>query len=312
MDSTHSKDRAELTCSGGMDGGAVSGRSRMLSADRRPVYTAAAAVLVAAGSLAVCGLWWPASAQPVSAAARVSTSARVSSVPKLPLVAARRVPRGLGDVVWDVLPTSRKVVAITIDGGWNPAGVKSMLATLRRYHVRATFNITGRFCRHYPAYAKAIAADGELIGNLSNNHPHFPTISDRRIREEVLDGQAEIKAVTAKDPWPWFRFPYGDYDAHDVYVVNSLGFVPIGWTVDTLGWEGTSGGITVQIVVDRVLASLRPGEIVLMHFASNLRDHSILDADALPIVIRKLRADGYSFVTVSALLRMTAASRGQN
>jgi hypothetical protein len=78
--------------------------------------------------------------------------------------------------------------------------------------------------------------------------------------------------------------------------------VPVGWTVDTLGWEGTSGGITVQKIVNRILGSLQPGEIVLMHCGSNPSDHSTLDADAFPAVIKELRARGYSFfVTVDAL-----------
>ena len=100
---------------------------------------------------------------------------------------------------------------------------------------------------------------------------------------------------------PWFRFPYGDYNAHAISVVNSAGFVPVGWTVDTLGWEGTSGGITAQTVLNRVLGSLRPGEIVLMHCGSNPDDHSTLDAAALPSVIQALQARGYSFVTLDAL-----------
>jgi peptidoglycan-N-acetylglucosamine deacetylase len=50
-----------------------------------------------------------------------------------------------------------------------------------------------------------------------------------------------------------------------------------------------------------VLAALRPGEIVLMHVGSS-PDGSTLDAHALLRVIRKLRARGYSFVTLNALL----------
>ena len=99
------------------------------------------------------------------------------------------------------------------------------------------------------------------------------------MRDQVLSAQSQIASVTGVDPWPWFRFPYGDYSQHAISVVNGAGFVPVGWTVDTLGWKGTSGGITAQTVVDRVLGSLRPGEIVLMHCGSNPDDHSTLDAD---------------------------------
>ena len=117
----------------------------------------------------------------------------------------------------------------------------------------------------------------------------------------MLSAQSQINSVTGADPWPWFRFPYGDYNAHAISVVNGAGFVPVGWTVDTLGWKGTSGGITAQTVVNRVLGSLQPGEIVLMHCGSNPDDHSTLDANALPTVIQALQARGYSFVTLDAL-----------
>jgi hypothetical protein len=63
-----------------------------------------------------------------------------------------------------------------------------------------------------------------------------------------------------------------DYNAHAISVVNGAGFVPAGWTVGTLGRKGTSGGITTQTVVNRVLGGLRPGEIVLMHCGSNPDD----------------------------------------
>jgi peptidoglycan/xylan/chitin deacetylase (PgdA/CDA1 family) len=82
----------------------------------------------------------------------------------------------------------------------------------------------------------------------------------------------------------------------------TAGYVPVRWTVDTLGWEGTAGHISAAVVAARVLAALRPGEIVLMHVGSNPGDHTTLDADALPRVIRELRARGYAFVTLDALV----------
>jgi peptidoglycan/xylan/chitin deacetylase (PgdA/CDA1 family) len=51
-----------------------------------------------------------------------------------------------------------------------------------------------------------------------------------------------------------------------------------------------------------VLKAARPGEIVLMHVGAHPKDHSTLDADALPQVISGLRAKGYGFVTLEAVL----------
>jgi hypothetical protein len=104
------------------------------------------------------------------------------------------------------------------------------------------------------------------------------------------------------DPRPFFRFPFGERDARTIAAVNDLGYVAVRWTVDTLGWKGTSGGISTQTVTDRVLAGLQPGEIVLMHIGSNPDDGSTLDADALPLMIDRIRAAGYGFVTPDVLL----------
>ena len=241
------------------------------------VVPLAAAVFLAAGVLAVSG--------PLPAAS----------------AATQPVPPGLGGRNWTAIPTHAKVVALTFDAGANADGVPSILATLARYHVPATFFLTGNFVRDFPAQSKAIAAAGYRIGDHSISHPYFTKLTDAQIRDQVLSAQSQITSVTGADPWPWFRFPYGDYNQHTISVVNGAGFVPVGWTVDTLGWEGTSGGISTGTVVNRVLGSLQPGEIVLMHCGSNPDDHSTLDANALPTVIQNLQARGYSFVTLDAL-----------
>jgi peptidoglycan/xylan/chitin deacetylase (PgdA/CDA1 family) len=54
-------------------------------------------------------------------------------------------------------------------------------------------------------------------------------------------------------------------------------------------------------VSDRAVAALQPGAIVLMHIGSHPGDGTTLDADALPIMITRMRAAGYDFVTLDEL-----------
>jgi peptidoglycan-N-acetylglucosamine deacetylase len=117
----------------------------------------------------------------------------------------------------------------------------------------------------------------------------------------VQGAEQRILAAGA-DPRPLFRFPLGDRDERTIAAVNDLGYVAVRWTVDTLGWKGTSGGMSAQEVTDRAVNALRPGEIVLMHLGSNPEDGTTLDADALPGMIERMRAAGYAFVTLDALL----------
>ena len=190
-------------------------------------------------------------------------------------------------------------MALTFDAGASNDGVSSILGTLKREGVPGTFFLTGDFVDAFPSSARAMA--GYPVGNHTYNHRDLTTLSDAAVRTEIRSAASRIKAVTGQDPRPLFRFPYGAVDNHLIGIVNNECYVPFRWTVDTLGWKGTSGGQSVDSVVSRVLAAARPGEIVLMHVGANPKDHSTLDADALPRVIAGLRARGYGFVTLESL-----------
>lgn len=199
------------------------------------------------------------------------------------------------------LPTSEKVVALTFDAGANDDAVAPILATLSEKDVVGTFFLTGDFVKQYPSAAREIAARYP-VGNHSMTHPELTKKSSAQMRTELNDAEQAIKEVTGKDPRPYFRFPFGDVNSRTIEVANSLCYIPFRWTADSLGWKGTSGGMTAKKVRQRALDKLQPGEIVLMHLGSNPQDHSTLDADALPGMIDQMRAAGYSFVTLEKAL----------
>ncbi len=201
---------------------------------------------------------------------------------------------------WTVLPTTSRLVALTFDCGASDAGVAAVLSTLSDHGVRATFFVTGAFARTYPADVAAIAAAGHVIGNHSDTHDHYPAMTNAEIAADLAAARRAI-AATGAEVGPWFRFPYGDRTDADVRAVNAAGYACVRWTVDTLGWQGTSGGRSAAEVVDRVLDAAEPGEIVLMHVGANPDDGSTLDADALPEVIERLREAGFGFTTVDTL-----------
>ena len=201
------------------------------------------------------------------------------------------------------LPTSQRVVALTFDAGANADAIPEILDTLQSEKVPGTFFLTGAWVKAFPAQARQLGAL-YAVGNHSSTHPYFTQLSDAAVRAQLTEAQTAITAATGRDPQPLFRFPFGDRDMRTREVVNSLGYISILWTVDTLGWKGTSGGQTAKSVVRRVLAKLQPGEIVLMHVGSNPVDHSTLDGDSLRTVIDQIKAAGYGFVTVTQGLHL--------
>ncbi len=191
------------------------------------------------------------------------------------------------------LPTRSKVVALTFDAGGNDVGAARLLRTLRRERVRATFFLTGRFAQGYPLLSRRIGAR-YAVGNHTYSHPDLTGLPSPLVRREITRGARSVRAKTGRDPRPLFRFPYGARDSRTIAIARSLGYADVYWSTDTWGWMGRSQQSRAGIVA-RVLARVAPGEIVLMHVGAS-RDGSTLDTDALPGVIRGLRARGYRFV----------------
>jgi peptidoglycan/xylan/chitin deacetylase (PgdA/CDA1 family) len=196
------------------------------------------------------------------------------------------------------LQTRQHVVALTFDGGGNGDSVKRVLAVLRRERVRGTFFLTGHFVRTYPAFARAIGRRYP-VGNHTVDHLDLVRLSTPAAKREVTRAAVMIRRATGRDPHPYFRFPYGSRNAETLRLVHRLGYASVRWTVDTWGWMGRSRQ-TAPGAVRRVLDNLVPGEIVLMHLGSS-RDGSTIDSDALPTVIRLVRARGYRFVTLAGI-----------
>lgn len=191
---------------------------------------------------------------------------------------------------------------MTFDGGSGAQGARSILATLKSDGVPATFFLTGQFAKANPDVVAAIVSGHYVVGNHTMTHPHLTQLSSAAVTTQVSDAGRQLTATAGVNPRPWFRFPFGEYDDRTLAVVNALGYAGIGWTIDSRGWLGTSDG-TVDDVVRHVLSLVEPGAIVLMHLGANPDDGTTFDADALPRVIAGIKAKGYAFVTVAALLR---------
>jgi peptidoglycan/xylan/chitin deacetylase (PgdA/CDA1 family) len=198
------------------------------------------------------------------------------------------------------IPTRQKIVALTFDGGDNAGGARRILATLKRRRVPATFFVTGRWVRRYPRLARAVGA--YAVGNHTYDHADLTRLSSAAVRAEIRRGAYWVRVKTGREPRPLFRFPYGARDARTMTIVNGLGYASVRWSLDTWGWMGPSGGQSTRTVLERVATRLRPGDVVLMHLGF-ARDGSLLDAQALPAVIRLIQRRGYRLVSLGPYVR---------
>lgn len=103
-----------------------------------------------------------------------------------------------------------------------------------------------------------------------------------------------IQSITGIGTKPFFRSPYGAYNASVNSDLAAFGYhYNIWWTVDSLGWNGLS----VSQILDRCLSRSTPGAIYLFHVGSQSQD-----GPALQRLIDGLRSQGYSIGSVAGVM----------
>ncbi len=238
-----------------------------------------------------------------------------------PLTMLPPVPPGWQNSIRGVSPVQgRKVVALTFDlcetarvvSGYD-AGVVNYL---RAHQVKATFFAGGRWLRSHPEKAMQLMADPLFeVGNHSWDHPHFQSLNEAAMADQVLRTQAQYEALwqelarraqargidpaeVAKIPRvpAVFRFPYGTCSPQALGLLARLGLPTIQWSIVTGDPDKHQ---YARRIAAAVLRRIHPGAIIICH----ANGRGVWTADALPLFVPELLDQGYTFVTVSELLR---------
>jgi peptidoglycan/xylan/chitin deacetylase (PgdA/CDA1 family) len=223
----------------------------------------------------------------------------------LVLTAASMWPRSrLLGPNWTRLPAdaaARGEIALTIDDGPDPEVTPQVLDLLDQHGVRATFFCIGRNVARYPDIAREIVRRGHAMENHSDQHRwYFAFLGVAGFRRELASAQATITDVTGQTPL-FFRAPAGMRSPLLDPALCRIGLRLASWT--------RRGFDTVErnpdTVLRRLLANLRGGDILLIHDgnAAHTASGEPVILAVLPQLLRKIRAEGLTAVTLRAALR---------
>jgi peptidoglycan/xylan/chitin deacetylase (PgdA/CDA1 family) len=194
-----------------------------------------------------------------------------------------------------------KVVALTFDDGPNEPYTSEVLDILDEYNVKATFFVVGENVELYPETAKRIVAEGHVLGNHSYSHNANHALTEYGAKDLVLAEKAISDTVGVRPHL--YRPPHGKKSPWELEEVREQGMIEVTWSVST-GELNTKSSVKVA---DRIVEETHRDEIILLHDGYGT-SHNCSQADksltveALPLIIEKLRAEGYRFVTVPELL----------
>ncbi len=194
-------------------------------------------------------------------------------------------------------------VAITIDDGAGPELINQTLEHLRAHQVRATFFVMGSWVDLHPEIWERAVEEGHELGNHTYSHTFLTTVSEDRVREELLNWQNAVdQALGYNYETLFFRPPGmdgftspGSAKTKQLQeIIAGKGMVPILWDVELI-YALRNEAYTTSRVISHVLSNARGGSIVLLHFTP-------VDIAALPEIITGLRRQGLEPCSLKELL----------
>ncbi len=195
-------------------------------------------------------------------------------------------------------PRDQMSVALTFDDGPSDPWTLRIADTLDQYGVQGTFFVVGMNAERHPEIVQELVNRGHLVGNHSYEHKKRDAVLQFKYGE--LD-KAERAIAQAANVCPaLFRPPNGFHTPWQLRAVSHHHMRAVDWDVIPRDWKNPPP----QTIVDRVLSSVQPGSIILLHDGDDTNDGTDRSATlaALPGIIEGLRAKGYNFVRLDGLL----------
>jgi peptidoglycan/xylan/chitin deacetylase (PgdA/CDA1 family) len=199
-----------------------------------------------------------------------------------------------GSTVQRIAPPYRKGrVALTFDDGPGPY-TREVLAELQSLHARATFFLIGRNVKESPDMVRELRAAGMVVGNHTWTHAAMAKLSLAKQRSQIERTQDIIQAAIGQRP-RFFRPPTWSWNRTTARVVAEEGMLGVLFSIDTQDW--TLPGVTAIV---RSALRARDGQVIALHDAGGDREQTV---QALPLIIKGLRAQGLELVTLDELFR---------
>jgi peptidoglycan/xylan/chitin deacetylase (PgdA/CDA1 family) len=198
-----------------------------------------------------------------------------------------------------------KVVALTFDDGPNEPYTSEVLDILDGYKVKATFFVVGKNVELYPETAKRMITEGHVLGNHSYSHNANHALTEFGARDLAVAQEAIFKTVGVSPHL--YRPPHGKKSPWELEEVKKQGMIEVTWNVST----GELNTTSPVLVAEKIVHETHPGGIILLHDGYGTshdcsKADKSLTVEALPLIIEKLQAEGYRFVTVPELLDVPA------
>ena len=191
--------------------------------------------------------------------------------------------------------TSRKVLYLTFDAGYENGCTGKILDILKRQQVPAAFFLVGNYLEKNADLVRRMVEEGHIVGNHTMHHYDMSKLSDKAsFSKELQDLETLYKETTGKDMPKYYRPPQGIYSEDNLKMAKELGYKTVFWSLAYVDWNNDAQP-TKEEAFRKLLPRTHPGAVVLLHSTSST------NAEILEELIGKWKEEGYVFGTVEDL-----------
>jgi len=187
-----------------------------------------------------------------------------------------------------------KEVVLTFDDGPWPANTPAVLKALADECTKAVFFPIGKHATYHPEILRQVAAAGHTIGAHTWSHANLNSkkITEQQAKDEIEKGYSAVKMALGAAPAPFFRFPELQHGPAAMTYLGTRNVAMFSCDADSFDFRAKDAAQIVNTVMTKV-DKLGKG-IILMH---DFQKHT---AEALPTLLRRLKAGGYKVVLMKA------------
>jgi peptidoglycan/xylan/chitin deacetylase (PgdA/CDA1 family) len=187
-----------------------------------------------------------------------------------------------------------KEVVLTFDDGPWPGHTPAVLKALADQCTTGIFFSIGKHATYHPEILRQVAAAGHTVGGHTWSHANLNNkkLSEAQRKDEIEKGFSAVKWALEAAPAPFFRFPALQHPPEMVTYLGERNIAIFSCDVDSFDFKARKA----EQVVDNIFKKLdKVGKgIILMH---DFQKHT---AEALPEILRRLKAGGYKVVQMKA------------
>jgi peptidoglycan/xylan/chitin deacetylase (PgdA/CDA1 family) len=187
-----------------------------------------------------------------------------------------------------------KEVVLTFDDGPWPGNTPAVLKALADECTKAVFFPIGKHATYHPQILKQVAAAGHTVGAHTWSHANLNSkkMTDQLAKDEIEKGFSAVKLALGSDPAPFFRFPELQHGPAAMAYLGSRNIAMFSCDLDSFDFRAKSADQIVNTVMTKL--DKQGKGIILMH---DFQKHT---AEAMPTLLRRLKAGGYKIVQMKA------------